>query len=163
MLLTSFQIRKTLISEVKYLHQAIKISSKDGTLEVFRCLTRLFHQLLKFGGRCLTMYFHLQVLNGHFFSTTEDLEFSWSIYGDGLELGNGILSLPVIGPRGSYNIEWQSSPWYDLWASSSALEFFLTISVKLLHSTRWAEAGHIVSLSQVQLPMKREFFPHVCF
>lgn len=121
------------LHEVKYLYQPIKISSKDGTL---------------------------QVLNAHFFSTTEDLEFSWTIYGDGLELGNGTLSLPVIAPQRSYNIEWQSSPWYDLWVSSPALEFFLTVSVKLLHSTRWVEAGHIISFSQVQLPMKREFFPH---
>lgn len=67
MLLTSFQIRKTLISEVKYLHQAIKISSKDGTLKVFRCLTRLFHQLLKLGGRCLRMYFHFTGSEWSFF------------------------------------------------------------------------------------------------
>lgn len=100
-------------------------------------------------------------MNAHFFTTTEDLEFSWSIYGDGLELGNGILSLPVLGPQGTHNIEWQSSPWYDLWASSPALEFFLTVSVKRLHSTRWVDAGHTISSSQVQLPMKREFFPHV--
>ncbi|XP_022139268.1 uncharacterized protein LOC111010223 isoform X2 [Momordica charantia] len=121
------------LHEVKYLYQPIKISSRDGTL---------------------------QVLNGHFFSTTEDLEFSWRIYGDGHELGNGTLSLPVLGPQRSYDIEWQSSPWYDLWASSPALEFFLTVSVKLQRPTRWVEAGHIVSLSQVQLPTKRDFFPH---
>lgn len=87
--------------------------------------------------------------------------FEWAVLGDGCELGCGILSLPVIEPQRSYDIEWKSGPWYPLWASSDAEEIFLTITTKLLHSKRWVEARHVVSSTQVQLPSKREIVPHV--
>ena len=105
--------------------------------------------------------FTLQITNTHFYKTTQGLEFSWAAHGDGFELGTGVLSLPSIGPQSSFDIEWQSGPWYSLWASSFAEEFFLTISAKLLHPTRWVEAGHVISSTQVQLPAKREIVPHV--
>lgn len=85
----------------------------------------------------------------------------WVVHGDGCELGSGILSLPTIEPQGNFGIQWESGPWYSLWFSSSAAEIFLTITAKLLHSTRWVEAGHVISSAQVQLPAKREFIPHV--
>lgn len=103
-----------------------------------------------------------QITNTQFYETTKGLEFSWVANGDGCELGTGILSLPLIGPQSSFDIEWQSSgPWYSLWASSFAEEIFLTIYAKLLHPTRWVEAGHVISSTQVQLPGKREIVPHV--
>lgn len=78
-------------------------------------------------------------------------------------LGSGILSLPVIQPQSSYDIELKSSPWYSQWSSCSADEIFLTITGKLLDSTRWVEAGHVISSTQVQLPSKRETTSHVIF
>ncbi|XP_057976450.1 uncharacterized protein LOC131163754 [Malania oleifera] len=120
--------------EVKFVYQPIKVSLGKSTL---------------------------QIKNTHFFETTEALEFSWAAHGDGCKIGSGILSLPPIEPQSSFNIEWESGPWYSLWASSSAVEIFLTITAKLLHSTRWVEAGHVISSTQVQLPAKREFVPHV--
>ncbi|KAM7264111.1 hypothetical protein ACFE04_001794 [Oxalis oulophora] len=120
--------------EVKYVYQPVKVSFKEGTLKI---------------------------TNTHFFHTTQDLEFSWAAYGDGCELGSGVLQLPLIEPQSSYSTEWKSGPWHSLWASSSAEEYFLTITAKLLHSTRWVEAGHVVSSTQVQLPSEKDFVPHM--
>ncbi|XP_050381025.1 uncharacterized protein LOC126798186 isoform X3 [Argentina anserina] len=120
--------------EVKYVYQPIKISFSEGTLKIS---------------------------NTHFYETTKALEFCWAAHGDGCELGSGYLSLPLIEPQKTFDIELQSAPWHTLWASSSEDEFFLTISAKLLHSTCWVEAGHVISSTQVQLPAKREFVPHV--
>jgi beta-galactosidase len=103
----------------------------------------------------------LQIKNTHFFQTTEGLEFGWYISADGYNLGSGKLSLPSIKPQSSYAVDWQSGPWYSLWNSSSSEEIFLTITAKLLNSTRWVEAGHIVSTAQVQLPARRDVVPHV--
>lgn len=105
--------------------------------------------------------FTLQIKNTHFYETTEGLEFSWAVHGDGWKYGSGNLSLPLIEPQSSYDIEWQSTPWSTVWSSSSAEEIFLTITAKLLHSTRWVEAGHVISSTQVQLPAKRKILPHV--
>lgn len=91
------------------------------------------------------------------------MEFSWSVHADGCNLGSGILSLAPINPQSSYSIDWQSGPWYSLWGSSVAEEIFLTINAKLLNPTRWVEAGHIISSTQVHLPAKREITPHVIF
>ncbi|XP_024021112.1 uncharacterized protein LOC21406722 isoform X1 [Morus notabilis] len=121
------------LHEVKYLYQPIKISFLEGTLKI---------------------------TNTHFFETTKGMEFSWSAHGDGFELGSGILSIPVIEPQNGYDIEWKSCPWYNLWFSSSAEETFVTITAKLLHSTLWVEAGHVISSTQVQLPSKGKLARH---
>ncbi|OWM90042.1 hypothetical protein CDL15_Pgr026955 [Punica granatum] len=102
----------------------------------------------------------LKIRNTHFFESTEGLEFSWVVHGDGYSIGSGILSLPTIGPQGSYDIEWQKGPWYSVWASCSKAEIFLTVSAKLVDSTRWSEAGHVVSSTQVQLPSQRDIVHH---
>ncbi|KDO47670.1 hypothetical protein CISIN_1g004315mg [Citrus sinensis] len=122
------------LHEVKYVYQAIKVSLKKGTLKIS---------------------------NTNFFETTQGLEFSWVAHGDGYKLGFGILSLPLIKPHSNYEIELKSSPWYSQWNSCSAEEIFLTVTAKLMNSTRWAEAGHVISTAQVQLPSKRERLPHV--
>lgn len=107
------------------------------------------------------MSFIFQITNSHFFETTQGLEFSWNAHADGCDLGAGILSLAPIKPQTSYSIDWQSGPWYSLWSSSVADEIFLTITAKLLNATRWVEAGHIISSTQIQLPDRREIVPHV--
>ncbi|GMP41182.1 hypothetical protein CsSME_00011374 [Camellia sinensis var. sinensis] len=122
------------LHEVKYVYQPIKVSFKEGIIKI---------------------------TNTNFYETTQALEFSWSIHGDGCELGSGVLSLPLIEPQSNYEIKWESGPWYSLWASSFTAENFLTITVKLLNSTRWVESGHVISSAQIQLPAKREFAPHV--
>lgn len=119
--------------EVKYVHQPIKVLLNGITLKI---------------------------MNTHFYETTEGLEFSWLIHGDGCNLGSGTLSLPIVGPQSSFDIELEKGPWYSVWASCYATEIFLTISAKLLHSTRWTEAGHIVSSTQVQLPAKEVLAHH---
>lgn len=121
------------LHEVKYLYQPIKVTLREGKLEI---------------------------TNAHFFETTQGLEFSWSTHADGCNLGSGILSLAPIKPQSSYAIDFQSGPWYSLWFSSVAEEIFLTIDAKLLNSTRWVEAGHIISSTQVHLPARREIAPH---
>ncbi|XVF00254.1 hypothetical protein REPUB_Repub03eG0269200 [Reevesia pubescens] len=122
------------VHEVKYVYQPIKVSLTESTIKI---------------------------KNTNFYETTEGVEFEWAVHGDGCELGCGILSLPVIEPQSSYDIEWKSGPWYSLWASSDAEEIFLTITAKLLQSKRWVEAGHVVSSTQVQLPAKRDILPHI--
>ncbi|KAK2634309.1 hypothetical protein Ddye_029101 [Dipteronia dyeriana] len=122
------------LHEVKYVYQPIKVCLVESTLKI---------------------------TNTNFYETTQQLEFSWVVHGDGQKLGSGILSFPLIKPQTSYDIEFKSSPWYSLWASSSVEEMFLTITAKLTHSTRWVEGGHVISSTQVQLPAKREIVPHV--
>ncbi|KAL0464520.1 UNVERIFIED_CONTAM: Beta-galactosidase [Sesamum latifolium] len=122
------------LHEVKFVYQPIKISIKDGIVKI---------------------------TNTHFFDTTEALEFQWMMLGDGYELGSGTLSIPTIDPQKSYDIKWDAGPWYTPWCTSDATEMFLTITVKLLSSTRWAEAGHVVSSAQLQLPIKKEIAPHI--
>ncbi|XP_047947875.1 beta-galactosidase [Salvia hispanica] len=122
------------LHEVKFVYQPIKISLTEGIVKV---------------------------TNTHFFSTTQDVAFHWVVHGDGSELGSGILSLPIIGPQKSYDMNWEAGPWYNPWCTSDATESFLTITVKLLSSTRWAEAGHIVSSAQIELPVKRNIVPHI--
>lgn len=107
------------------------------------------------------MFSIFQIKNTHFFQTTEGLEFSWYISANGYNLGSGILVLAPIKPQNSYAVDWKSGPWYYLWDSSSEEELFLTLTVKLLDSTRWVEAGHIVSSAQVQLPARRNILVHV--
>lgn len=105
----------------------------------------------------------MQIANTYFFHTTEELEFSWTIHGDGLELGSGALSIPVIKPQNSFEMEWKSGPWFSFWNDSNAGELFLTITTKLLNPTRSLEAGHLVSSRQILLPAKRHIIPQVFF
>lgn len=114
--------------EVKYVYQPIKVGFKDGIIKIS---------------------------NTNFYQTTKSLEFSWTIIGDGCEFGKGILPLPIIEPQNSFEMKWESGPWYSSWNSSSSVENFLTITVKLLESTRWVESGHVISSSQVELPSRR--------
>lgn len=83
------------------------------------------------------------------------------MHGDGCELKSGILSLPAIEPQKSYAVKWDAGPWYDSWSTSDSTEIFLAITVKHLNSTRWAEADHVVSSAQFQLPVKQNIVPHV--
>lgn len=122
------------LHEVKFVYQPIKVSFAEGLLKV---------------------------KNSNFFGTTEALEFSWALHGDGCELGSGLLSVPPLEPQGSYEVDWKSGPWHSPWTSSSAVENFLTITVKLLHLKRWVESGHVISSTQLQFPAKRESVPHV--
>lgn len=103
----------------------------------------------------------LQVANAYFFNTTKELEFSWTVHGDGVELGSGTLSIPVIKPQNSFEMEWKSGPWFSLWNDSNAGELFLTITAKLSNPTRSLEAGHLLSSTQIPLPSKREIIPQV--
>ncbi|CAA6654079.1 unnamed protein product [Spirodela intermedia] len=119
--------------EVKHVYQPIKVSFKENKI---------------------------MIANKQFFEPTEALEFSWQLDGDGRSLGFGILDLPPIEPQTAYAIEWEAYPWFSLWESSSATEIFLTITVKLMHNTRWAREGHIVSSTQLCLPKKRKWAPH---
>lgn len=121
------------LHEVKYVYQPIKTSMKDGII---------------------------QITNTHFFQTTKGLEFFWCIIGDGSELGSGPLPLLELGPQSSTEIDWKSGPWYSLWNSSEATEVFLTISAKLLQAARWAEAGHVISSTQLELPSRKEIGSH---
>ncbi|GAB2217723.1 hypothetical protein Drorol1_Dr00000931 [Drosera rotundifolia] len=122
------------LHEVKYVYQPVKILLQEGVLKV---------------------------KNTFFYKNTEALEFHWTVLGDGCELGAGVFSVPRIDPQNSYDVDFKSGPWYEVWASSLAAEAFLTISADLLHPTRWAPAGHVVSSAQFQLPPKREPGPHV--
>lgn len=122
------------IHEVKHVYQPIKVLLKESILKI---------------------------TNAHFYENTEFMEFSWSLNGDGEELGSGNFPLPPIEPQNSYELKWESGPWYSLWNSSFAAEIYLTITTRLLKSTRWVEAGHTISSTQVQLPVKNERIPHV--
>ncbi|KAK8977634.1 hypothetical protein V6N11_013418 [Hibiscus sabdariffa] len=122
------------LKEVKYVYQPIKVYLRESMVTI---------------------------KNTNFYDTTEGVAFEWVVLGDGCELGCGVLSVPVIEPQKSCDIEWKSGPWYPLWTSSDSVEIILTITAKLLHPKRWVEAGHVVSSTQVQLPAKRDIVPHI--
>ncbi|XP_039136527.1 beta-galactosidase-like [Dioscorea cayenensis subsp. rotundata] len=103
----------------------------------------------------------IKITNALFFESTKGLEFRWHLMGDGCNLGSGVLNVPVIEPQSSYDIELDSCPWISLWASSSAIEIFVTIIAKMNHSTRWVKDGHIIASSQLCLPSRRNPGPHV--
>nr|XP_043631574.1 beta-galactosidase [Erigeron canadensis] len=117
------------LHEVKYCYQPIKISFTNGIIKI---------------------------TNTNFFQTTQALEFNWLIEGDGCKLGSGILKLPTLDPQSNYDIKCESGPWYPSWASSSAVETFLTITAYLSQSTRWLQSGHVISSQQFELPMKKD-------
>lgn len=122
------------LHEVKYLHQPIKISSADNMLKIE---------------------------NGHFFETTEALDFSCVLHGDGCVLGSGPLNIPTLAPQTSQLINMESSPWFALWSACAAKEVFLSVNVKQRHETRWAKAGHLLASAQLCLPQKNGFVPSV--
>lgn len=149
-------------AEVKYVYQPIKVTLTEEILKVLQFSGR-FWKSIWFSAFTWVENFLQQIRNTHFFEATEGLEFSWAVNGDGYTLGSGILSLPTIGAQGSHDIEWQEGPWYSVWASCSKAEIFLTISAKLVNPTRWTEAGHVISSTQVQLPSRRDTVHHVIF
>ncbi|KAL8172347.1 hypothetical protein V2J09_024151 [Rumex salicifolius] len=100
------------------------------------------------------------ITSTNFFETTRGLEFFWCITGDGSELGSGALPIRELEPQSSTVIDWKSGPWYRLWTASQATEVFLTISAKLSQAARWAEAGHIISSTQLELPSRKEIGSH---
>ena len=104
-----------------------------------------------------------QIENGHFFETTEALDFSWVLHGDGCILGSGSLNVPTLAPQTSQLINMESSPWFALWSACAAKEVFLSVTVKQRHETRWAKAGHLLASAQLCLPQKNVFVPNVCF
>ncbi|PKA53701.1 beta-galactosidase [Apostasia shenzhenica] len=122
------------LHEVKYVYQPIKVSLSNN---------------------------RIKIVNAQFFEATEELEFGWSLQGDGCGLGSGILSFPIISPQNSYEIELESCPWHSLLNSHLAAEIFLTITIKLIHSTRWAKEGHILASCQLNLPSRRNLRPHI--
>lgn len=93
-----------------------------------------------------------QIWNKHFFTSLDDVEFSWALYADGSLIGSGPLDLPILGPREKHLIPSESEPWYKLWKSSSGHELFLTITGRLSSTNSWADKGHFVASQQLSLP-----------
>ncbi|GLJ49794.1 hypothetical protein SUGI_1057420 [Cryptomeria japonica] len=115
------------LHEVKYVYQPIRIALRENTIEIH---------------------------NQQFFGTTETLEFNWCLTnGDGKVLGSGLIDLPSIEPQKTHKILLVSCPWYSLWRNLAIGEVFLTISAKLIHPTRWVDAGHFVASEQLCLPV----------
>lgn len=105
----------------------------------------------------------MQIENAQFSETTEALDFSWILLGDGSVLGSGSLSVPNLAPQSSHLINMESSPWFTLWSTCAAKETFLSVHVTLRDQTRWAKAGHVLASAQVCLPQTKGFVSHVCF
>ncbi|CAL9782470.1 unnamed protein product [Musa acuminata subsp. burmannicoides] len=122
------------LHEVKYVYQPIKVVLTENKVKI---------------------------TNAQFFDTTQAIEFSWHLLGDGCSLGCGILDLPIILPQESYIIELESSPWHSLWKTCSAREIFLTITGILKHPTRWAKDGHVLASTQLSLSTEDDSIPHV--
>jgi beta-galactosidase len=104
-----------------------------------------------------------QIENGHFFDTTEALDFGWVLQGDGCILGSGSLNIPTLAPQTSHLINMELSPWFALWSTCAVKEVFLSVSVKQRYQTRWAKDGHLLASAQLCLPQKKCFVPRVCF
>eukprot|EP00252_Welwitschia_mirabilis_P000332 TRINITY_DN10368_c0_g1_i2.p1 TRINITY_DN10368_c0_g1~~TRINITY_DN10368_c0_g1_i2.p1 ORF type:complete len:877 (-),score=157.19 TRINITY_DN10368_c0_g1_i2:140-2770(-) len=94
---------------------------------------------------------NLEICNRNFFTTTELYAYSWMLIGDGKTLGSGSLDLPVIQPQEKHLLLFEKGPWYICYVDSLATELFLTITVRILFPTRWADAGHIVGSEQVPI------------
>lgn len=155
-----------IFSEVKHVYQPIKVSLQEKKIKVhelylLRCLYLKLPLILNIFAELYSLQAHgnnffLQIVNTQFFEATEGLIFRWFLEGDGCELGCGLLDLPSIQPQGYFYIELSSSPWYNLWKTSSAIELFLTINTELKNSTRWADTGHIIASTQLSLPVEKK-------
>ena len=153
-----------LVAEVKYLYQPIKISSADNMLKVtsvwyFVAIKSCSFLLCASNSSIIIT----QIENGHFFETTDALDFSWVLQGDGCILGSGSLNVPTLAPQTSHLINMESSPWFSLWTTYAAKEVFLSVNVKQRYQTQWAKDGHLLASAQLCLPQKNGFVPHVCF
>ncbi|KAL3697992.1 hypothetical protein R1sor_012068 [Riccia sorocarpa] len=113
------------LEEVKYVYQPIGIALSGEQVEIW---------------------------NRHFFTSLDDLQFSWSLLADGSVLGSGSVDIPSLEPRERHVIPSESEPWYKLWRTSAAFEVYLTIEARLSSSKRWVQAGHDVASQQIKLP-----------
>ncbi|KAL2609958.1 hypothetical protein R1flu_028531 [Riccia fluitans] len=113
------------LEEVKYVYQPIGIALSGSQVEIW---------------------------DRHFFTSLDDLQFSWALHADGSVLGSGSLDIPSLGPREKYLIPSDSEPWHKLWRTSLAFEVYVTITARLSSSKRWVDAGHVVASEQLRLP-----------
>ncbi|GAA3147538.1 beta-galactosidase [Kribbella aluminosa] len=86
----------------------------------------------------------LTIENHRTFTSTDDLEFLWSVTADGVEVDSGRLEVPEIAPGASACLEPPTT-------ISSEVERVLTVRAVLAKDTAWANAGHEVAWSQFVL------------
>ncbi|KAL4179751.1 hypothetical protein AMTRI_Chr13g121650 [Amborella trichopoda] len=110
------------LNEVKYVYQPIKFTFVEDKFKIF---------------------------NSQYFETTDNIEFSWLLVGDGKCLGSGVLC-PSTKTLDSHEIELKSSPWYSLWESSPAAHIYLTMTAKLTQPTHWVKRGTCSLLDQLK-------------
>jgi beta-galactosidase/beta-glucuronidase len=98
----------------------------------------------------------LKVLNRNFFISTSNLDFSWSLSRDGIVVGSGQLSIPVLQPAEKHVLSLDGQPWSLLLKDSQGSETYITIFARLWTSERWSDAGHIVASNQLIISEKHD-------
>ncbi|MFX0098779.1 MAG: glycoside hydrolase family 2 TIM barrel-domain containing protein [Candidatus Hodarchaeota archaeon] len=90
------------------------------------------------------------VENKHFFRTIEHLVPTWELLEDGTPIEQGTL-LPLATPPRS--LEKITIP-FAKFTPKPGTEYYLTIRFRLIHSTSWAPAGHLLAFEQFHVPTK---------
>lgn len=109
--------------EVKKVYQHIGTSAKDlmkGSIEVF---------------------------NKYYFKDLVDYELRWALYENGIEVKNGVMQLPFIGPRQKVNVK---LPLLTGNLKPTA-EYFVKVQYRLKKDQPWAPKGYIQAEEQLKL------------
>lgn len=95
----------------------------------------------------------MQVWNRNFFTTSENVEFSWALSSDGVVQDSGPLSIPTLSPGMKHHFPLKEGPWSLQWEKCYSSDQFLVLTAKLCRPTRWADAGHVLASQQFNLPI----------
>ncbi|WP_067029961.1 glycoside hydrolase family 2 TIM barrel-domain containing protein [Streptomyces dysideae] len=97
---------------------------------------------------------HLLVHNRHDLVDLAHLRFTWSLTRDGVQLGDGTLPTPDLGPgeRTEIPLPLLRTGTDDV----SEGESWLTVRAELAKPTAWAPEGHVVAWGQIPLPSDGE-------
>lgn len=117
--------------EVKYQYQSVWFTADDSRLL----------------GETIDVY------NENNFLNLNDFDVTWTLTGDGKEIGSGKLSAEdtnIAGREsGSIKVPYRASMPEE---KKAGAEYYLNLSVQLKEDTEWAKAGHEVAYEQFQIP-----------
>jgi beta-galactosidase len=97
----------------------------------------------------------ITIHNKYAFTNLKELDFSWSVVGDGVRVAGGKIPSMDVRPGGRRMVELPISG-FDI---KPGQEYWLNIAASLRHDEPWAKAGYEVANAQFQLPYQETAKP----
>jgi beta-galactosidase/beta-glucuronidase len=98
----------------------------------------------------------ITIHNRYDFISLANVQGTWELRQDGELLAGGLLpDLGAIGPRGA----WPVTLPYHLPPLAAGAAYWINLTFSLRAATPWAEAGHVLSTTQFELPIPRRPVP----